>query len=52
MSAQEQSSKLEAIAIKGFIIFGATGYSFHKSERMRGFRAATIVPQVGENAKP
>src|SRR5207248_10168488 len=24
MSAQEQSSKLEAIAIKGFIIFGAT----------------------------
>src|SRR5947207_6652937 len=31
MSAQEQSSKLEAIAIKGFIIFGATGCSFPRA---------------------
>src|SRR5437667_4319621 len=52
MSAQEQSSKLEAIAIKGFIIFGATVCSFPKRGRMRGVRTATIMPHVGEDAKP
>src|SRR5438477_12388802 len=32
MSAQEQSSKLEAIAIKGFIIFSAIGCSSPRTD--------------------
>src|SRR6476659_10493945 len=49
MSAQEQSNKLEAIAIRGFIIFPATVWSSQEPDGSRGFRNATIVPQKREN---
>jgi hypothetical protein len=34
MSAQEQSNKLEAIAIRGFIIFRATVFSSPRAGRI------------------
>src|SRR4029453_15470005 len=49
MSAQEQSNKLEVIAIRGFIIFPATVWSSQEPDGSRGFRNATIVPQKREN---
>src|SRR5882724_5374929 len=50
MSAQEQSNKLEAIAIRGFIIFSGDRLLFPKSgSGSRGFRNATIVPYTREN---
>src|SRR4029453_1994933 len=49
MSAQEQSNKLEVIAIRGFIIFPATVWSSQEPDGSRGIRNATIVPQKREN---
>src|SRR5436853_7677729 len=50
MSAQEQSNKLEAIAIRGFIIFsGRPPCSSPRASGSRGFRNATIVPHAREN---
>jgi hypothetical protein len=40
MSAQEQSNKLEAIAIKGFIIFSGDRLLFFKS---RADRVASVM---------
>src|SRR5205814_5747758 len=50
MSAQEQSNKLEAIAIRGFIIFWGDPRALpQEPSGSRGFRDATIVPHAREN---
>src|SRR6266567_3537125 len=50
MSAQEQSNKLEAIAIRGFIFFlGRPRALPQEPSGSRGFRDATIVPHAREN---
>src|SRR5438874_1370759 len=50
MSAQEQSNKLEAIAIRGFIIFSGRPPALPPEQADRvGFRNATIVPHAREN---
>src|SRR5262252_9395408 len=52
MSAQEHSSKLEVIAIKGFIIFGATVCSFPSADGCVASVLQLSCRTLRENAKP